>query len=190
MALVASRKRLSHELLQKIQESYQTLNLAGSPISFLEVYNNYVQQQTSPVSDAPQAQEAALDAPRLYNSSTKGQTGSTKGTLHVSPSHRRLQAADPAWQRFPAGTGDCCAPKLLHSAALQGIQPLGLVEFWYGSPPGTNTAAKQGRRQSPPGHADHPPPSRVHKAFYGMCSRCETVLGTMLCNCRLIEVDG
>jgi tRNA pseudouridine32 synthase/23S rRNA pseudouridine746 synthase len=33
---------------------------------------------------------------------------------------------------FPAGTGDCCLPKLLHAAAQQGLRPVSAVEFWYG----------------------------------------------------------
>jgi tRNA pseudouridine32 synthase/23S rRNA pseudouridine746 synthase len=33
---------------------------------------------------------------------------------------------------FPAGTGDCCLPKLLHAAAQKGLTPVSAVEFWYG----------------------------------------------------------
>jgi len=43
---------------------------------------------------------------------------------------------------FPAGCGDCCAPKLLHAAAQRGWHPVSLVEFFYGAPPGTATKAK------------------------------------------------
>ncbi len=35
----------------------------------------------------------------------------------------------------PGGTGECCAPKLLHYANSKGLKPLELMEFWYGDPP-------------------------------------------------------
>ncbi|WP_225907506.1 RluA family pseudouridine synthase [Leptolyngbya sp. BL0902] len=60
---------------------------------------------------------------------------------------------------LPTGTGDCCAPKLLHYAAQHGWQPLALAEFWWGPP--------LGDRQS--GH------------FYGACEeRCQPILGFLL----------
>jgi tRNA pseudouridine32 synthase/23S rRNA pseudouridine746 synthase len=36
---------------------------------------------------------------------------------------------------IPSGAGDCCAPKLLHAAALAGIRPRGMAEIWCGPPP-------------------------------------------------------
>jgi len=35
----------------------------------------------------------------------------------------------------PAGSGDCCAPKLLQYAFAYGLKPLCLAEFWWGAPP-------------------------------------------------------
>ena len=35
----------------------------------------------------------------------------------------------------PAGSGDCCAPKLLQYAFAHGLKPLCLAEFWWGAPP-------------------------------------------------------
>ena len=37
----------------------------------------------------------------------------------------------------PAGSGDCCAPKLLQYAFAHGLKPLCLAEFWWGAPPKT-----------------------------------------------------
>ncbi|MGA1357325.1 MAG: RluA family pseudouridine synthase, partial [Prochlorothrix sp.] len=34
-------------------------------------------------------------------------------------------------QGIPTGTGECCAPKLLHFAASAGLRPLGLAVFWW-----------------------------------------------------------
>ncbi len=60
---------------------------------------------------------------------------------------------------LPTGSGDCCAPKLLHYAATHHLQPIALAEFWWGSALGD----KQ------PGE------------FYGAClDRCQPLMGFML----------
>lgn len=61
----------------------------------------------------------------------------------------------------PAGTGDCCAPKLLQYAYRHQLTPLAMAEFWWGPSP------KKEIRQ--------------HGHFYPACkSKCEPVLGHML----------
>ena len=61
----------------------------------------------------------------------------------------------------PAGTGDCCAPKLLNYAACHGLKPLGLSEFYWGK------ESKSGKRQ--------------HGEFYPACKeKCQPILGFML----------
>lgn len=60
---------------------------------------------------------------------------------------------------LPTGTGDCCAPKLLHYAATHALKPLAMAEFWWGS----NTEDK------------------VVGEFYGACiERCQPILGFLL----------
>lgn len=62
---------------------------------------------------------------------------------------------------LPSGTGDCCAPKLLHFAAVHGFKPLGLAEFWWGAPP-PGGGKEEGR-------------------FYGACAeRCQPIMGFLL----------
>ena len=36
----------------------------------------------------------------------------------------------------PSGAGECCAPKLLQAAYLQGWRPVAIAEYWYGKPKG------------------------------------------------------
>ena len=63
---------------------------------------------------------------------------------------------------IPTGMGDCCAPKLLNSAAKRKLKPLALSEFFYGK------ENKSGSRQ--------------HKEFYKSCEeKCRPLLGFMLC---------
>lgn len=64
-----------------------------------------------------------------------------------------------AWS---TGTGDCCAPKLLNAAALGGLRPLGLAEFFWGA---TNLSQ-----------------ARQHQTFYPACElKCGPILGHLLC---------
>jgi tRNA pseudouridine32 synthase/23S rRNA pseudouridine746 synthase len=63
---------------------------------------------------------------------------------------------------IPTGAGDCCAPKLLNYAALNGLKPLGLSEFYWG---------KENRSGT-----------RKHGEFYPACAeKCQPILGFMLC---------
>jgi tRNA pseudouridine32 synthase / 23S rRNA pseudouridine746 synthase len=60
---------------------------------------------------------------------------------------------------LPTGSGECCAPKLLHYAATHNLQPIAMAEFWWG----TAVGDKQ------PGE------------FYGACvDRCQPLMGFML----------
>ncbi|AFZ11106.1 pseudouridine synthase [Crinalium epipsammum PCC 9333] len=60
---------------------------------------------------------------------------------------------------MPTGTGDCCAPKLLHYAATHQLKPLAMAEFWWGS---TTQDKVQGQ-------------------FYGACAeRCQPLMGFLL----------
>jgi tRNA pseudouridine32 synthase / 23S rRNA pseudouridine746 synthase len=74
--------------------------------------------------------------------------------LGTSSSLRSLMPAG-----IPTGTGDCCAPKLLHYAASHQLKPIAMAEFWWGE----NSQDKcQGE-------------------FYGACQeRCQPLMGFML----------
>ncbi|MFH1915564.1 MAG: hypothetical protein ABIK45_14975 [Pseudomonadota bacterium] len=63
---------------------------------------------------------------------------------------------------IPAGTGDCCAPKLLGYAARHSLTPLGVAEFYLG-------------RENRSG-------TRRHGGVYASCAhKCGRILGYMLC---------
>ena len=62
----------------------------------------------------------------------------------------------------PTGAADCCTPKLLHHAALHGLTPLGVAEFYVGR---TNASK-----------------TRVHGHCYPPCrDKCLPILGFQLC---------
>ncbi len=72
----------------------------------------------------------------------------------------------PNSESWPSGTGDCCAPKLLHAAFKQDLIPVGLAEFYYGV---SN--------------------SHTHKEFYPPCeNRCSLILPHLL-QLHILYVD-
>ncbi|MEH1866192.1 MAG: pseudouridine synthase [Nostoc sp.] len=61
----------------------------------------------------------------------------------------------------PTGTGDCCAPKLLHYAATHNLKPLAMAEFWWGA-----SSVNQ---------------DKIPGKFYGACiERCQPLMGFLL----------
>lgn len=63
---------------------------------------------------------------------------------------------------LPTGTGDCCAPKLLNHAVINGLTPLSIAEFYFGRENRSHT--------------------RAHRQFYSSCAdKCGLILGFMLC---------
>lgn len=68
---------------------------------------------------------------------------------------------------MPTGTGECCAPKLLHYAATHGLKPLAMAEFWWGESVGDKTQGE----------------------FYGACvDRCQPLMGFLLSGLESIEI--
>ncbi|PSB02929.1 RluA family pseudouridine synthase [Merismopedia glauca] len=62
-------------------------------------------------------------------------------------------------QGLPTGTGDCCAPKLLHYAAENALKPLAMAEFWWGNQINDKIAGE----------------------FYPACTeRCQPIMGFLL----------
>ncbi len=79
---------------------------------------------------------------------------------NFSGQSRVLQQLMPGGS-MPTGTGDCCAPKLLHYAATHGLKPLAMAEFWWGLS-STNQDKVQGE-------------------FYEACAeRCQPLMGFLL----------
>lgn len=78
---------------------------------------------------------------------------------------RRLLREAFLGRSMPTGTGECCAPKLLHHAALSGLVPLALAEFYVG-------------RENRSG-------TRAHGRFFAPCAeKCRPLLGFLLCGAQ------
>jgi tRNA pseudouridine32 synthase/23S rRNA pseudouridine746 synthase len=64
-------------------------------------------------------------------------------------------------QFIPTGTGECCAPKLLHYAANNNLKPLAMAEFWWGK--------------------DVISANKIKSHFYPACEeRCQPLMGFLL----------
>ena len=73
-----------------------------------------------------------------------------------------LEEAFSLAKGIPTGSGDCCAPKLLNEAAIRGLNPTGLAEFFWGKETTSGT--------------------RFHRNFYPSCEdKCQPILGFLLC---------
>ncbi|WP_310484912.1 pseudouridine synthase [Chamaesiphon sp. VAR_48_metabat_403] len=89
--------------------------------------------------------------------------------LGTSSSLRELMPAG-----MPTGTGDCCAPKLLHYAASQGLNPIAMAEFWWGNG-GVGSVGGVGDEQK-----------KLQGEFYEACvERCQPLMGFMLAGLSL-----
>ncbi len=70
---------------------------------------------------------------------------------------------------LPTGTGECCAPKLLHYAATHQLIPLAMAEFWWGK-----------------GNKD-----KVNGQFYQACEeRCQPLMGFLLSGLNTAEQES
>ena len=110
--------------------------------------------------------------------------------LGTSSSLRELMPAG-----IPTGTGDCCAPKLLHYAASHQLKPIAMAEFWWGDgDEGIRALGAESAVLGFPNWAVHPTRQVEHLSktdggmggkiqgeFYGACAeRCQPLMGFML----------
>ncbi|MEH1815695.1 MAG: pseudouridine synthase [Nostoc sp.] len=90
--------------------------------------------------------------------------------MHASYSLTNFSGRSQSLQQLmpeglPTGTGDCCAPKLLHYAATHNLKPLAMAEFWWGE-----SSVNQ---------------DKIPGEFYGACAeRCQPLMGFLLSGLR------
>ncbi|TAE71377.1 MAG: RluA family pseudouridine synthase [Oscillatoriales cyanobacterium] len=109
--------------------------------------------------------EAANERMRVLKQGRKELSRQLQAEMHAAYTlvnflgkSRSIQELMPT-NSIPTGTGDCCAPKLLHCAAANNLKPLAMAEFWWGPPSG----------------------DKVPGEFYGACSdRCQPLMGFLL----------
>ena len=98
--------------------------------------------------------------------------GEVKDLVHVWQDYHCSARIRRKYPLPPGGTGDCCAPKLLQYAYLNGLKPVCMAEFWWGPSPKTERL-RVGDDES--GMIRH------HGQFYPACrGKCKPVLTWML----------
>ena len=94
--------------------------------------------------------------------------------MHAAYSLTNFQGQSLSLQQLlpagtPTGTGECCAPKLLHYAATHQLKPLAMAEFWWGN------STVEDKRQG---------------EFYGAClERCQPLMGFLLSGLKPNQVE-
>lgn len=172
------RKRDRHRRRHQIQQSLTGDNLQRalqalereSQLDGIEL-RNFKRQHNEAIAPLRQCIEAADHTIRQLKRQRKHQSQQLQAQMHAayqltnfagSSSSLRAIASHP----LPTGTGDCCAPKLLHYAATHGLIPVAMAEFWW------NRAALQSATAQN---------SKVHGRFYGACAdRCQPIMGFLL----------
>ncbi|MEH2121252.1 RluA family pseudouridine synthase [Nostoc sp.] len=99
----------------------------------------------------------------------QAQMHATYSLTNFSGRSQSLQQLMPGG--FPTGTGDCCAPKLLHYAATHNLKPLAMAEFWWGA-----SSVNQ---------------DKIQGEFYGACAeRCQPLMGFLLSGLKPISIPN
>lgn len=204
--LRARRRRLSHALIARVQDSYATRDALGRPVLLREAYLALAAKQQQ-----EEGEDAAVPLPLPVT--------------RLQPCGRGNEENEE-WLGFPTGTGDCCAPKLLHEAARRGLRPVALAEVWFGADGGGSSGTEDGEQEEDENDGEEleaqeeqasssTPESkevawrrrqrrrvqkqrsraaaaagggggaaaavRQHGQIYGPCAKCSGILGTMLC---------
>ena len=98
--------------------------------------------------------------------------GEVKDLVHVWQDYHCSARIRRKYPLPPGGTGDCCAPKLLQYAYLNGLKPVCMAEFWWGPSPKTERLRVGD---------DESGMIRQHGQFYPACrGKCKPVLTWML----------
>ena len=142
--------------------------------SIMEESNQQIHALTDQLQKTPEAKELGLQRRELSVATLK--------RLYQLYSFRCIDQSTVTFADVfgdtlpPTGTGECCAPKLLHYAFSHDLHPTSMVEFYYGAPNRSET--------------------KQHKAFYGPCDdKCKPLLKYMLgldivfCDEQIVVVD-
>ena len=87
--------------------------------------------------------------------------GETRDLIDITRSYYEARLADGSYSLPPAGSGECCEPKLLQYAFLHGLRPVSMAMFWWGESPKTEV--------------------RHHLQCYPACNgKCKPILWWML----------
>ncbi len=175
-----------HQRQEKRQQIYNTLKKEALTIALeqldeesrqqgierrqLKRQQNAVLQPLQQLITATDAQISELKQQRkILSRQLQAQMHATYSLTNFSGRSRSLQQLMP--EGSPTGTGDCCAPKLLHYAATNNLKPLAMAEFWWGA-----SSVNQ---------------DKIQGEFYGACAeRCQPLMGFLLSGLKPISISN
>ncbi|MFN6525663.1 RluA family pseudouridine synthase [Nostoc sp. ChiSLP03a] len=169
-----------HQRQQKRQQICNTLTAEALTIA-LEQLDEESRQQGIERRQLKRQQNAVLQPLQQLIAATDARISELKqrrkelscqlqAQMHASYSLTNFSGRSQSLQELmpggsPTGTGDCCAPKLLHYAATHNLKPLAMAEFWWGE-----SSANQ---------------NKIPGEFYGACAeRCQPLMGFLLSGLR------
>ncbi|MDZ8104767.1 MAG: pseudouridine synthase [Nostoc sp. DedQUE12a] len=165
-----------HQRQEKRQQICNTLTGEALAIALEEldaesrqqkIERRQLKRQQNEVLQPFQQLVAAADARiRELKQQRKAVSRQLQAQMHASYSLTNFAGRSQSLQQLmpegsPTGTGDCCAPKLLHYAATHHLKPLAMAEFWWGA-----SSVNQ---------------DKIQGEFYGACAeRCQPLMGFLL----------
>lgn len=167
-AELAERKKKRRELRKDADEallndlSAQSMNDHFSLKELKEEWQRKISKLTEHLNLLEKEIEEAKRERRTYSSQLQQEIFSAFSFLNPSGERKDLNAIfNEIDTPIPSGAGECAAPKLLHFAYENGLNPIAMAEFWWGSPPQTVI--------------------RKHGHYYPACkSKCKPILAHML----------
>ncbi len=169
-------RHCKHQRQQKRQQICNTLTGKALAIALEQldaesrqqgIERRQLKRQQNEVLQPLQQLIAAADARiRELKQQRKALSRQLQAQMHASYSLTNFAGRSQSLQQLmpegsPTGTGDCCAPKLLHYAATHHLKPLAMAEFWWGA-----SSVNQ---------------DKIQGKFYGACAeRCQPLMGFLL----------
>ncbi|MEH2220956.1 MAG: pseudouridine synthase [Nostoc sp.] len=175
-AMSDRHRHCKHQRQQKRQQICNTLTTEALTIALEQlneesrqhgIERRQLKRQQNKVLQPLQQLIAATDA-RIseLKQQRKALSRQLQAQMHASYSLTNFSGRSRSLQQLmpggsPTGTGDCCAPKLLHYAATHNLKPLAMAEFWWGA-----SSINQ---------------DKIQGEFYGACAeRCQPLMGFLL----------
>ncbi len=179
-AMSDRHRRCKHQRQEKRQQICNTLTPEALTIA-LEQLDEESRQQGIERRQLKRQQNAVLQPLQQLIAATDARISELKqrrkalsrqlqAQMHASYSLTNFSGRSQSLQQLmpgglPTGTGDCCAPKLLHYAATHNLKPLAMAEFWWGE-----SSVNQ---------------DKIPGEFYGACAeRCQPLMGFLLSGLR------
>jgi len=185
-AMSDRHRHCKHQRQEKRQQICNTLSLEALTIA-LEQLDEESRQQGIERRQLKRQQNAVLQPLQNLIAATDARISELKqqrkalshelqAQMHASYSLTNFSGRSQSLQELmpggsPTGTGDCCAPKLLHYAATHNLKPLAMAEFWWGA-----SSVNQ---------------DKIPGEFYGACAeRCQPLMGFLLSGLKPISIPN